>query len=258
MNPRDFIDKLAPIATEDMRRYGVPASLTLAQAILESNWGKSGLTQQANNLFGIKGTGPAGSVTMQTTEYRGQTPYRTNAQFRKYNNWQESVADHTKLILNGTKDKPNRYHGVLWADYKTAATEIWKGGYATDPNYPNKLIAVIEQHSLYQYDVPNPKEVERVNMEQLIAELKDARKQIQQLNTSLATVLKTTTEQEHTIRELNKRLKKLESLHPENIPVWAEPAVKAAQEAGILNDPAGSYDFYRMVTLMHRMGLIPK
>ncbi|MGG1879976.1 glucosaminidase domain-containing protein [Paenibacillus cisolokensis] len=133
MNPRDFIDKLAPIATEDMRRYGVPASLTLAQAILESNWGKSGLTQQANNLFGIKGTGPAGSVTMQTTEYRGQTPYRTNAQFRKYNNWQESVADHTKLILNGTKDKPNRYHGVLWADYKTAATEIWKGGYATDP-----------------------------------------------------------------------------------------------------------------------------
>ncbi|MGG1879975.1 hypothetical protein ABDI30_20700 [Paenibacillus cisolokensis] len=97
-----------------------------------------------------------------------------------------------------------------------------------------------------------------MNMEQLIAELKDARKQIQQLNTSLATVLKTTTEQEHTIRELNKRLKKLESLHPENIPVWAEPAVKAAQEAGILNDPAGSYDFYRMVTLMHRMGLIPK
>lgn len=72
MKPLEFIARLAPVAVQDMRKYGVPASLTLAQAILESNWGTSGLTQKANNLFGIKGTGPAGSVTMQTTEYQGR------------------------------------------------------------------------------------------------------------------------------------------------------------------------------------------
>ena len=153
MTQQEFIAKIAPAAVADMRKTRVPASLTIAQAILESNWVKSGLTQQGYNLFGIKGSGPAGSVSMPTTEYVSGKPVKVNANFRKYNSWAESIADHSALILKGTKDKPTRYHGVLGADYKTACTAIWKGGYATDPAYPQKLIGLIEQYGLAQYDV---------------------------------------------------------------------------------------------------------
>ncbi|MGG1662867.1 glycoside hydrolase family 73 protein [Brevibacillus sp. NRS-1366] len=153
MTQQEFIAKIAPAAVEDMRRTKVPASLTIAQAILESNWGKSGLTINANNLFGIKGTGTAGSVNMPTTEYVGATPIATSAKFRKYNSWDESIADHSALILKGTRDKPTRYHGVLGADYKTACQKIKDGGYATDPAYPQKLISLIEKYELYKYDV---------------------------------------------------------------------------------------------------------
>lgn len=97
--------------------------------------------------------GPAGSILFPTTEYVNSQPVRTNANFRKYNNWAESIADHSALILNGTRDKPTRYHGVLGADYKTACYEIKKGGYATDPAYPQKLIDLIEKYRLQQYDV---------------------------------------------------------------------------------------------------------
>ncbi|EJL44035.1 muramidase (flagellum-specific) [Brevibacillus sp. CF112] len=153
MTQQEFIAKIAPAAVVDMKKTRVPASLTIAQAILESNWGKSGLTQRANNLFGIKGTGPAGSVSMPTTEYVKGKPIKVNANFRKYNSWAESIADHSALILKGTKDKPTRYHGVLGADYKTACHAIWKGGYATDPAYPQKLIGLIERYGLAKYDV---------------------------------------------------------------------------------------------------------
>ncbi len=69
MTEVEFIAKIAPFAVEDMRRSKVPASFTISQAALESGWGNSGLTVKANNLFGIKGSGPAGSITVQTTEY---------------------------------------------------------------------------------------------------------------------------------------------------------------------------------------------
>ncbi|TPG74307.1 mannosyl-glycoprotein endo-beta-N-acetylglucosamidase [Brevibacillus laterosporus] len=152
MKPQDFIDKIAPGAVADMKKTKIPASLTIAQAILESAWGESGLTKQGNNLFGIKGTGPAGVCAMPTKEnYNGQWTTIT-ANFRAYNNWGESIADHSKLILNGTRDKPTRYHGVLGADYKTACHAIHKGGYATDPGYPGKLIGLIEKYGLATYD----------------------------------------------------------------------------------------------------------
>ncbi|WP_412102310.1 glucosaminidase domain-containing protein, partial [Paenibacillus alvei] len=153
MKPTDFIAKIAPAAVEDMKKTGVPASLTMAQAILESGWGGSGLTAQANNLFGVKGRGPAGSVKMPTIEYRPDgTSYPILANFRAYHNWAESIADHSLLIINGTKDKPDRYHGVLRADYKIACREITRGGYATDPKYADMLIGMIEQYELHKYD----------------------------------------------------------------------------------------------------------
>ncbi|MFM1655527.1 glycoside hydrolase family 73 protein [Brevibacillus sp. B_LB10_24] len=157
MTQQEFITKIASAAVEDMKKTRIPASLTIAQAILESSWGKSGLTVKANNLFGIKGTGPAGNVSMPTKEYSGGQWITVNANFRKYNNWGESIADHSALILNGTRDKPTRYHGVLGVDYKTACNAIWQGGYATDPQYPQKLISLIEQYNLQQFDnAPQP------------------------------------------------------------------------------------------------------
>lgn len=153
MTQQEFIARIAPAAVEDMKKTRVPASLTIAQAILESNWGKSGLTINANNLFGMKGTGTVGSVNMPTKEFVGSTPIQTSAKFRKYNSWAESIRDHSDLILNGTRDKPTRYHGCLGVDYKKACQEIWKGGYATDPEYPQKLINLIETYELHKYDV---------------------------------------------------------------------------------------------------------
>lgn len=152
MKPADFIARIAPSAVEEMRRTRIPASLTIAQAILESNWGESKLTQQANNLFGMKGRGPAGSVTMPTREYISGQWMTVQAAFRAYNTWEESIPDHSTLILNGTRDKPTRYHGVLGEDFRTACYEIWRGGYATDPEYPEKLIGLITTYELWKFD----------------------------------------------------------------------------------------------------------
>ncbi|WP_422658192.1 glucosaminidase domain-containing protein [Paenibacillus sp. EC2-1] len=258
MKPLEFIGKLSPVAVEDMRRYGVPASLTIAQAILESGWGESSLTKQANNLFGIKGTGPAGSVTMPTTEYRGQDRYTVNAQFRKYNAWNESVEDHTRLILNGTKDQPARYHGVLGADYKTAATAIWKGGYATDPKYPQKLISIIETYGLQQYDLQGQvKEEDVVKIEELSNQINKLQDQVRQLAENQTAQSQTIAKQETQINQLQTILKSLQTLHNQTtLPSWADPAIQAAIKSGVIQDTQGSYDFYRMMTVLYRLGLL--
>ncbi|MEB3103098.1 glucosaminidase domain-containing protein [Ferviditalea candida] len=148
-----FIKSLAPYAVEDMRKSRVPASLTIAQGCLESADGNSGLTQDANNLFGIKGTGPAGSVLKWTTEYVNGVAQRVQAYFRAYHDWGESVADHSALLVNGLSWDPNRYRNVLGVDGRTAAREIQAAGYATDPNYAEKLIAIMDEYNLYQYDM---------------------------------------------------------------------------------------------------------
>jgi len=147
-----FIQKIASFAVADMKNTFIPTSLTIAQAALESNWGTSGLTQKGNNLFGIKGKGPAGSCTMLTTEHVKGKDIKVSAEFRAYNNWGESIADHTKLILNGVSWDRNKYKKVIGVDGKTAAQEIQKAGYATDPKYADKLISIMDAYNLYQYD----------------------------------------------------------------------------------------------------------
>ncbi|MGG4096220.1 glucosaminidase domain-containing protein [Paenibacillus lautus] len=152
-NKLAFIQKIAVFAIADMKNTFIPASLIIAQAALESAWGTSGLTKKGNNLFGIKGKGPAGSCTMKTTEYVKGKPIKVDAAFRAYNNWGESIADHTKLILGGVSWNKNLYKKVIGVDGKTAAREIQKAGYATDPKYADKLIALMDEFNLYQYDV---------------------------------------------------------------------------------------------------------
>ncbi|MBS4172142.1 glycoside hydrolase family 73 protein [Bacillus sp. FJAT-49736] len=148
-----FISEIAPHAQRIHKEYGVLASLVIAQAILESNWGKSGLAQKGKNLFGIKGSYNGQSVTMQTTEYKNGQPYKVNAAFRKYPSWYESLCDLANLFKNGVSWDRNKYKNIIGeTDYKKAAKYVQSDGYATDPKYAEKLISAIESNDLTQYD----------------------------------------------------------------------------------------------------------
>ncbi|MEK5479882.1 glucosaminidase domain-containing protein [Paenibacillus sp. FSL R5-0407] len=149
---KEFIAKIAPFAVLDMQRTNIAASLTIAQGALESAWGGSGLTVKANNLFGIKGKGSAGSCTMPTTEYVSGRPIKVNAAFRAYHNWGESIADHSRLILDGVSWNRNLYKGVIGKRGADAARAIAAAGYATDPKYAEKLISIMNEWNLYKYD----------------------------------------------------------------------------------------------------------
>ena len=146
-----FIDRVGALAAEDMQKSGVLASLTIAQAILESGWGKSGLTVKANALFGIKaGTSWKGRVYSAKTQecYDGVNFTTVTALFRAYDSWEESVADHSALLTGAA-----RYKDVIGErDYKTACRAIKAAGYATDPQYADKLIRLIESYGLTAYD----------------------------------------------------------------------------------------------------------
>ena len=147
-----FIQKIAPMAQVDAKTSKVLASLTIAQAILESNNGNSLLTLQGNALFGIKATSTwRGKVwTGKTIEYYdGKTATTIVDGFRVYESWEESIKDHSNLLT-----KVSRYKAVVGEkDYKKACYAIHQAGYATDPSYADKLIALIEKHKLAQYDI---------------------------------------------------------------------------------------------------------
>ncbi|ECL1818622.1 GW domain-containing glycosaminoglycan-binding protein [Listeria monocytogenes] len=149
-----FIDKIAPAAQASQEKYHLLSSITLAQAILESGWRKSGLATQGYNLFGIKGKYNGQSVIMTTSEYVNGEWIKIDAEFRKYPSWNESVTDHTLLLVNGTSWNKDLYKKVVDAtDYKVAAMELQKAGYATSPTYGASLIQVIENYDLAKYDV---------------------------------------------------------------------------------------------------------
>lgn len=145
-----FIQAVKGQAIKDMKAYGILSSLTIAQAILESAWGESGLTEKANNLFGIKkGSGWKGEfISLPTMEHINGRAVKTEALFRKYDSWAESINDHTKLLLN---DRYKPLIGVI--DYKDACRIIKECGYATDIGYTNKLIRIIETYRLHEFDI---------------------------------------------------------------------------------------------------------
>ena len=190
MMRKEFIGKIAPFAVLDMQRTNIAASLTIAQAALESAWGGSGLTAKANNLFGIKGKGSAGSCTMPTTEYVGGRPIKVNAAFRAYHNWGESIADHSRLILDGVSWNRNLYKGVIGKRGADAARAIAAAGYATDPKYAEKLISIMNEWNLYKYDEsatkpakedePMTKE-ERTLFEKLESRVEDLEKKVERV-----------------------------------------------------------------------------
>ncbi|WP_430535483.1 glucosaminidase domain-containing protein [Listeria rocourtiae] len=150
---QEFIELLAGHAQQIQEKEGILTSITLAQAILESDWGNSGLATEGRNLFGIKGKYQNDSVMMPTKEYENDTWVTVDAAFRKYPTWYESLDDHANLFLKGTSWDKDKYREVVEAkDHRTAANALQKSGYATDPGYANKLIELIEQRNLQAYD----------------------------------------------------------------------------------------------------------
>lgn len=140
---QQYIDKYKDAAIEQMRRYKIPASITLAQALLESGAGSSYLATHANNHFGIKVSSDwSGSHVKQDDD-------RKNEKFRKYKNVADSYEDHSKFLL---KDRYKRLFDLDPMDYKAWARGLKACGYATSPTYANRLITIIETYELDDYD----------------------------------------------------------------------------------------------------------
>ena len=138
-----YIATYADIAKEEMRRYKIPASITLAQGILESASGKGRLAVKANNHFGIKCHGWTGAKIYHDDD-------RSQECFRKYKEAKSSYEDHSKFLTGR-----GRYADLFKLkqdDYKGWARGLKKAGYATDRKYPDKLISLIERYKLYEYD----------------------------------------------------------------------------------------------------------
>jgi hypothetical protein len=143
-----FIREVAGGAMATQRRYGVPASVTIAQAIDESGWGQSMLATSDHNLFGIKGTGPAGADVQPTQEVINGSVVNTSAPFRVYQDIAQSIDAHGRLLAGSgyyaaamsVRHDPNAFAAAL------------TGIYATDPGYGTKLIQLMQEYDLYRYD----------------------------------------------------------------------------------------------------------
>ncbi len=149
MDRKEFINSIKEGALKGYADYSILPSLTLAQAILESGWGSSQLSVRAKNLFGVKAFSNwrGERITLPTTEWYGDKKQVINADFRAYHSFKDSIEDHNKL-LNNARYKPVRE----CSNYREACIKLYECGYATDPVYPEKLIKIIEENKLYEFD----------------------------------------------------------------------------------------------------------
>jgi flagellar protein FlgJ len=151
MPPSAFIGMLAQAAQDCQRKTGIPASITLAQAALESSWGARA---PGNNLFGIKAdkswTGP--TVSFATTEHLAGHAVGLVDKFRRYSSWLDSMIDHAQFLLKNPRYAAcfKETTGAGWARALQAA------GYATDPDYATKLIEIMRGRNLAFYDQVTP------------------------------------------------------------------------------------------------------
>ena len=139
-----YIKKFAPAAVKNMRFYKIPASITLAQGVLESGYGESTLAKRANNHFGIK----------CHKEWRGRSIRHDDDEedecFRSYKNPLKSYRDHSLFLVD--RDRYNGLFELKRKDYKGWAFGLKAAGYATDPRYAEKLISLIERFNLTRFD----------------------------------------------------------------------------------------------------------
>jgi len=151
MTPDTFIKMIAPAAQASSKITRIPASFTVAEAALESGWGASALVTEACNLFGVKADASwlGDTVMMPTREYLNGQWVTVPAKWRKYPTWLASINDHAQFLL-----KNPRYQGafVNCSDVEAFTNAIAKAGYATDPQYASKILAIIKVHNLAQFD----------------------------------------------------------------------------------------------------------
>lgn len=165
LSETDVVKKVGALFAANMKASGFLASVSIAQFIQESGYGKSELAQKSNNCFGMKcslsGNTWPGSSWDGTSKYTKQTQeddgngnlYTIMADFRKYNCVEDSIADHSAYLLGAMNGSKKRYDGLKGCtDYKTAIQIIKDGGYATDTQYVNRICALIEKYNLTQYD----------------------------------------------------------------------------------------------------------
>ena len=161
-----FLHRLVPAVLRLQQQTGLPASVVLAQAILESDWGRSQLARRNRNLFGIKahplarrGRDGQGSlaahattdaVVYSTTEYAGGRARRVKARFACYRSYDQCLQDYVRL-LSRRRYAPAR---ALAANPLAFARALQRCGYATDPRYAHKLGILIRRYQLTQYDLP--------------------------------------------------------------------------------------------------------
>ena len=143
-NSLEYIKKYAAIAVREMHMHSIPASITLAQGVLESGNGKSELASKSNNHFGIK----------CHTEWQGKRVYHDDDEkgecFRKYKYVSSSFKDHSLFLTQ--RSRYNFLFSYKVTDYENWAHGLRKAGYATDPQYPAKLIRIIEDYKLHEFD----------------------------------------------------------------------------------------------------------
>ena len=148
-----FIREIGPIAKEVDKSFDLLPSITIAQACLESDYGKSDLSQKYNNLFGVKGNNPNTSAVLKTKEFEKGKWIEIKARFQIYDSYEASIRAHARLFQKGTTWDAKQYRHVLAAkNYEAQARALVKDGYATDPDYADKLIKLIEEYNLDRFD----------------------------------------------------------------------------------------------------------
>lgn len=156
-----YIRAYSDLAVQEMYRSGVPASITLAQGMLESGNGLSELAVKGNNHFGIKcHNNWKGERIFHDDDKKGEC-------FRKYKDVELSYRDHSDFLRY--RDRYKFLFDLELTDYKGWANGLRKAGYATDPSYPKKLIKLIEEYRLYEYDMKPAHRNERQDEEQVVA-----------------------------------------------------------------------------------------
>jgi LysM repeat protein len=144
MSTPEYVDQYKDLAIKEMKRVGIPASITMAQGILESGNGNSTLARKSNNHFGIK----------CHNDWKGKRVYHDDDKrgecFRKYKTVYESYIDHSEFLVG--KERYASLFELKTTDYKGWAKGLKKAGYATDPKYAHRLIDIIEEHKLYLLD----------------------------------------------------------------------------------------------------------
>jgi len=157
----EYVTKWAPLAVSQMKKHGIPASITLAQGIIESGNGTSALTVQAFNHFGIKGSYEGKTWCGDTTEFRGGAIGNEQACFKSYPNDEASFEDHSNLLLKSRYTAKTK--GLSITDYVGWANALKAAGYATAPTYAQTLIDVIERLGLNEYDVDKGLKLDKDN-----------------------------------------------------------------------------------------------